>query len=162
MPQFVTLPSMVTASWKLKFRLTQYLYTRDIIPLDVDEDVGSSDEDNDHLIFNIEGVDDEDDDEDEYRDTGLAAKSRVMHGLVSHLLRLWTEDSTWRRKEKKMDFGIANINPHGGKTKRPPSNSGMDSWFQDGAEDYSRPAHTRRTISPFATLSLPQRSDVIP
>ncbi|KAF9619874.1 hypothetical protein IFM89_009656 [Coptis chinensis] len=48
---------------------------RDIIPLDVDEDVASSDEDNDHPIFNMEGVDDDDDDENDYRDTGLAAKS---------------------------------------------------------------------------------------
>ncbi|XP_044500698.1 something about silencing protein 10 isoform X2 [Mangifera indica] len=56
---------------------------RDVIPLDINGDVGDSDEDNEHPVFDVEGDDeddvkdedweDEDDDEDA-RDTGMAAK----------------------------------------------------------------------------------------
>ncbi|KAJ0092537.1 hypothetical protein Patl1_26730 [Pistacia atlantica] len=48
---------------------------RDVIPLDINGDVGDSDEDNEHPVFDVEGDDDdEDEDEDDARDTGMAAK----------------------------------------------------------------------------------------
>lgn len=48
---------------------------RDIVPLDLDDDIAESDEDNDQHVFEIEdGSDDEDDDEDEDEDDTLAAK----------------------------------------------------------------------------------------
>lgn len=58
---------------------------RDIVPLDLDDDIAESDEDNDQHVFEIEdGSDDDDDDdddeedededEDDFEDAGLAAK----------------------------------------------------------------------------------------
>lgn len=54
---------------------------RDVIPLDVNGDVGDSDDDNEHPVFDFEDDEDDDDDEDDEddvvndaQDTGLAAK----------------------------------------------------------------------------------------
>ncbi|GMH11923.1 hypothetical protein Nepgr_013764 [Nepenthes gracilis] len=48
---------------------------RDVIPLDINEDVGESDEDNEHPVFDYEDIhDDEDDDEDDAKLGGLVAK----------------------------------------------------------------------------------------
>ncbi|KDO40110.1 hypothetical protein CISIN_1g005733mg [Citrus sinensis] len=48
---------------------------RDVIPLDVNGDVGDADDDNEHPVFDFEDdEDDEDDDVNDARDTGLTAK----------------------------------------------------------------------------------------
>lgn len=49
---------------------------RDVVPLNLDDDVADSDEDNEHHVFQIEDDSDDEDDEDDdsENDTGLAAK----------------------------------------------------------------------------------------
>ncbi|KAK3221071.1 hypothetical protein Dsin_015041 [Dipteronia sinensis] len=51
---------------------------RDVVPLDINADVGDSDEDNDHPVFDFQDKDDDDDDDnddiDDAQDTGMAAK----------------------------------------------------------------------------------------
>lgn len=51
---------------------------RDVIPLDIDGDIGDFDEDNEQPVFDFEGIHDEDDDDDDMDDetqlSGLAAK----------------------------------------------------------------------------------------
>ncbi|KAI3747270.1 hypothetical protein L6452_09724 [Arctium lappa] len=58
---------------------------RDIVPLDLDDDIGESDEDNEQHVFQIEdgsdedGDEDEDDSEDDTQLTGFAAKIAKQH-----------------------------------------------------------------------------------
>ncbi|KAI9194495.1 hypothetical protein LWI28_006527 [Acer negundo] len=51
---------------------------RDVVPLDINADVGDSDEDNDHPVFDFQYKDDDDDDDnddiDDAWDTGMAAR----------------------------------------------------------------------------------------
>ncbi|KAK3001073.1 hypothetical protein RJ639_020289 [Escallonia herrerae] len=53
---------------------------RDVIPLDINDDVGESDEDNEQPVFDFKNDDDEDDrdDKDDTDDDRLAAKSKIF------------------------------------------------------------------------------------
>ncbi|KAM7508507.1 hypothetical protein LguiA_018960 [Lonicera macranthoides] len=99
---------------------------RDVVPLDVNDDIGESDEDNEHPVFDFEGVnDDEDDDEDDFEDdtqlTGLAAKIarqqkylRAKTGGVEDLTHDDAEDEEERRdvwgRSKSLYYDGDNVN----------------------------------------------------
>ncbi|KAM7511830.1 hypothetical protein LguiB_010705 [Lonicera macranthoides] len=99
---------------------------RDVVPLDVNDDIGETDEDNEHPVFDFEGVnDDEDDDEDDFEDdtqlTGLAAKIarqqkylRAKTGGVEDLTHDDAEDEEERRdvwgRSKSLYYDGDNVN----------------------------------------------------
>ncbi|OVA05757.1 Sas10/Utp3/C1D [Macleaya cordata] len=84
---------------------------RDVVPLDLDGDVGISDEDDEHPVFDVKGADEEEDDDDDDEndndddDTGFVAKLarsekylRQKTGGVDDEIDSEDEEEGWRAK----------------------------------------------------------------
>ncbi|KAK2641974.1 hypothetical protein Ddye_023737 [Dipteronia dyeriana] len=85
---------------------------RDVVPLDINADVGDSDEDNDHPVFDFQDKDDDDDidDIDDARDTGMAAKIVKQQKFLQAKFggvedEMHDDDDDEDEKEKKVLWG---------------------------------------------------------